>query len=80
MKIAVDAQYIKDRENTGTEKYLLNLLNNLSLIDKDNVYHIYYRNQLSANTLAFMSNSNSNFHFYRIDKGHFWTQFGCHCI
>jgi len=73
MLIGVDCGPLKEEGRTGTHNYLYNLLKNLSKIDLDNEYILYFSQEPSSQFWSDIASNNKNWR-WKVLKRFFWTQ------
>jgi len=72
MIIGIDASRAKSKERTGTENYSLNLIVNLSKIDRKNQYILYLKDDYAKE----LNQLPKNFRLKVIKNKKYWTQIG----
>lgn len=76
MKIGIEASRLTEKQRTGTENYLFNLVREFSRLDKKNDYTFYFREKPSESLWSEISQHNPKFSYKVVPKILSWTQIG----
>ena len=73
MKIGLNGQHLLSAQPAGPETYTLNLFKNLALLDKTNLYVVYFDQVPPIGLFDKISSGNSNFSYKVLPKKFSWT-------
>ena len=74
MKIGIEASRLTEKQRTGTENYLYNLVKCFSDLDHENEYILYLRERPSEKLWSELSNGNPKFSYKALRPFLSWTQ------